>query len=311
MNIRGIDKCKEWRDAVSLSTSTAYNFYRKNYRKTISKNTTQEPPTSETKIYRNVVGFERRVEAYHRHNGGKAAVLNDVQIAELDVPADLINDMTQLPKLNSYRASTTTTSVRNLAIVKCDSSGHAAGIVQDVPDEEKVYVVLHGRENCLHESHPNWARDIYQIRRLLKILLNNKLISEDFLFYGVRSAIVNTKKFNKDGTWIRFEDFVRDTLDNVELVSYNNLDENDFGTIKNFWERTGDERMKFVDGIETFKVHDLPDFIKVVDHPIVQQVTDFMNKYPMLKYFDLPYMAAERKIAQGCMTDYLNLVDGK
>ena len=293
----------------NLSSVTPFSVYSKSFNRVYVHNTWT--PKERYLFYRYKNGYDKRIKNYVKNNDVKIAVVNDIQIAELDIPDDLLHDLETLPKIVRNKSYGQSNKV-DVNVYKIDlNSRWGFRISDDAVDvstlpAQKIYVEITGSNKNI-TNNPEWCDTSNKIHNIVKYLetLGVKLD----VIYAVRSTAIKRSKFKKDASWIKFDQFVFQHLDGhiVESYNLNAEDSLHLDALNILFNETKDERLKFVTkyNLKLNKFSNTIPFVKTVVVDTIPELQDTMLKYPMLSVFN-QYTIDEHI---GRCTQYMNHMD--
>lgn len=161
--------------------------------------------------------FQGRIKQYLKEKNSHTTLvlLTAQQITETGIPADLINDLEELPKVYSnYSGSSGTVDKCKVYTIRDGYDRYQkrqnwTEAVVDLKDgEERVYVEI----NRFEVVGQKWfTNNTSQIRSCIEDL---KKYIGDVEVYGVKSALVKSKGF-KNGNWISLDDYLKREMTRV------------------------------------------------------------------------------------------------
>ena len=184
----------------------------------IDKGFTQMIPMgNNVEYYASKPRFQGRIRQYLKEKNSHTTLvlLTAQQITKTGVPADLINDLEDLPKVYSSHSSSGTVDkckVYTISDRRYDSYKNRENWTEaevDLKDgEEHVYVEINRFEVVGQKWFTNTTS---QIRSCIEDL---KKYIGDVEVYGVKSALVKSKGF-KNGNWISLDDYLKREMTRV------------------------------------------------------------------------------------------------
>jgi len=256
----------------------------------------------EMDVFKYTKGYEQRLKQHVKSQSSKykAAVLTEEQIKELNVPADMVKDMTTLPKL--VRAKAASRSVDD-TIYSLDNDGrrHAVG---SCPTTEKVYLkTIRGTVeiNGIQISDCN-------ANKIAKVLRKQGV---EFELYIVKTPTSKKSWFKKDN-WVPFEDFLLKNLDKTKLKLYNegsSFDEVEIDDVARLCENSVFD--SFLDMLaqneDSYAVKNIinlfPEIQVEKSDELIKENDRLIAKYPMLT------LVRSWSIDKKIVNDYIALVD--
>lgn len=182
----------------------------------IDKGYTSSIPMGEHVVYyASKPRFQGRIKNHLREQSLQTTLvlLTTQQIAETGIPADLINDLEDLPKVHSARSSSRTVDTCKVYTLSKRGSwkprNNWDGAAVDLKDgEERVYVEINRFEVVGQKWFTNSPS---QIRSAIEDL---KKYIGDVEVYGVKSVLVKSKGF-QNGNWISLDDYLKREMTKV------------------------------------------------------------------------------------------------
>jgi hypothetical protein len=184
----------------------------------IDKGYTSSIPMGEHVVYyASKPRFEGRIKNHLREQSFQTTLvlLTTQQIAETGIPADLINDLEDLPKVHNARSSSGTVDTCKVYTItdrRYDSYKNRENWTEanvDLKDgEEHVYVEI----NRFEVVGQKWfTNNTSKIRSCIEDL---KKYIGDVKVYGIKSALVRSKGF-QNGNWISLDDYLKREMTTV------------------------------------------------------------------------------------------------
>jgi hypothetical protein len=182
----------------------------------IDKGYTSSIPMGEHVVYyASKPRFQGRIKNHLREQSRQTTLvlLTTQQIAETGIPADLINDLEDLPKVHNARSGSGTVDTCKVYTLSKNGSrkprNNWEGAAVDLKyGEERVYVEI----NRFEVVGQKWfTNSPLQIRSTIEDL---KEYIGDVKVYGVKSAIIKSKGF-QNGNWISLDDYLKREMTKV------------------------------------------------------------------------------------------------
>lgn len=151
-------------------------------------------PTHNVKYYLRQDGYTTRAKNYVRDTGMPICLLSQENIDELKIDANLINDLSALPKI--VRGPSNKAPTEGIAVL-----GDRYGKLSSLPDGEKVYVEV-CRDEPVNSKYGAFGR-LHTLSSNIKLLKHINMPT----IYMVKTAITKKKTFTDD-KWIRLDDYV-------------------------------------------------------------------------------------------------------
>jgi len=181
-------------------------------------NTDKIPMGNNVEYYASKPRFQGRIRQYLKEQSRQTTLvlLTTKQIMETGVPADLINDLEDLPRVHGTRSSSSGTvdkcKVYTIKGRRYDSYKNRENWTEaevDLKDgEEHVYVEI----NRFEVVGQKWfTNNTSQIRSSIEDLKEH---IGDVKVYGIKSALVRSKGF-QNGNWISLDDYLKREMTRV------------------------------------------------------------------------------------------------
>jgi len=197
---------------------TYFSGYSRHYGGIDKGNTNNIPMGNNVEYYAHKPRFQGRIKQYLKEKNSHTTLvlLTTQQIAETGIPADLINDLEELPKVYSnYSGSSGTVDKCKVYTIKdrrYDSYKNRENWTEaevDLKDgEERVYVEINRFEVVGQKWFTNTTS---QIRSSIEDLKEH---IGDVEVYGVKSALVKSKGF-QNGNWISVDEYLKREMTKV------------------------------------------------------------------------------------------------
>lgn len=195
---------------------TYFSGYSRGYGGINKGNTNKIPMGNDVEYYASKPRFQGRIRQYLKEQSRQTTLvlLTTKQIMETGIPADLINDLEDLPKVYSnYSGSSGTVDKCKVytlsANVRWKNRDNWIEAEVDLKDgEERVYVEIN-RFEVVGQKWFTGSPD--QIRSSVEDL---KKYIGDVEVYGVKSALVKSKGF-QNGNWISLYDYLKREMTKV------------------------------------------------------------------------------------------------